>query len=305
MIIVTGTKRSGTSMWMQILIAAGFPPFGEAFPANWGKTIRDANPSGFYESLLRQGIYWRTNPHPRTGAYFFPEQVERHVVKVFIPGLVRSDRAYIGKVVATVREWREYESSLSRLYSMEDETRRERAPESPDPVRFPAALEWWSENFALVRDIAIRRFPVHVQSYDGLLADPAAVIRRTLEWIGDPEVDIDKAIAAVEPRNRTQVRPESDTLEPEFAAIFDELYERIHGGGGLEMSFIRKLNEANVELAPRIKAAQKAVHEDQLARRERRRAARAAGKEPEPAQKGDEVLPGEAIAWTPDEHEED
>ena len=68
MLIVTGTKRSGTSMWMQILIAA---------PANWGNTIRDANPSGFYESLLRQGIYWRTNPHPRTGAYFFPEQVER------------------------------------------------------------------------------------------------------------------------------------------------------------------------------------------------------------------------------------
>jgi len=301
MLIVTGTKRSGTSMWMQILIAAGFPPFGEAFPANWGNTLRDANPSGFYESLLRQGIYWRTNPHPRTGAYFFPEQVERHVVKVFIPGLVRTDRAYIGKVVATVREWREYESSLARLYAMEDQARRERAPESPDPVRFPPALEWWSENFALVRDIAIRRYPVHVQSYDGLLEDPASVIRRTLEWIGDPEADIDKGIAAVEPRNRTQVRPESQTLEPKFAALCDELYGRIHQGGGLEMSFIRELNEANVELGARIKAAQKAVHDDQLARRERRRAARAAGEQPEPAQQGDEVLPGEAIAWTPED----
>jgi hypothetical protein len=297
MLIVTGTKRSGTSMWMQILIAAGFPPFGEAFPANWGKTIRDANPSGFYESLLRQGIYWRTNPHPRTGAYFFPEQVERHIVKVFIPGLVRSDRAYIGKVVATVREWREYESSLKRLYAMEDEARRERAPDSPDPVRFDPVLEWWSENFALVRDIAIRRYPVHVQSYDGLLEDPEAVIRKTLAWLGDPEIDADKAVAAVEPRNRTQVRPESDSIEPEFAALFDELYSMIHAGNGLEQGFIRKLNEANQKLVPRVQAAQQAVHDDQVARRKRRAELAAAGKTPPP----ESNLPTDALGWDEDD----
>jgi hypothetical protein len=293
MLIVTGTKRSGTSMWMQILIAAGFPPFGEAFPANWGKTIRDANPSGFYESLLRQGIYWRTNPHPRTGAYFFPEQVERHVVKVFIPGLVRSDRAYIGKVVATVREWREYESSLNRLYAMEDEARRERLPESKDPVRFDPVLEWWSENFALVRDIAIRRYPVHVQSYDGLLEDPPAVIRKTLAWIGDTSIDVEKAVAAVEPRNRTQKRPESSSIEPEYAALFDELYEMIHAGKGLEHAFIRKLNEANQKLVPRIQAAQQAVQDDQLARRKRRAELMAAGQ----AADAEDLLPASAMSW--------
>ena len=27
MIVITGSKRSGTSLWMQILIAAGFPPY--------------------------------------------------------------------------------------------------------------------------------------------------------------------------------------------------------------------------------------------------------------------------------------
>lgn len=293
MLIVTGTKRSGTSMWMQILIAAGFPPFGEAFPANWGQTIRDANPSGFYESLLRQGIYWRTNPHPRTGAYFFPEQVERHIVKVFIPGLVRSDRAYIGKVVATVREWREYEASLNRLYAMEDEARRARVPDSPNPVRFDPVLEWWTENFSLVRDIAIRRYPVHVQSYDGLLDDPEAVIRKTLAWVGDAQADPDKAVAAVEPRNRTQKRPESNSIEPEYAALFDELYAMIHAGKGLEHAFIAKLNETNRELMPRVQAAQKAVADDQLERRKRRAERAAAGLAPEP----DDSLPGDALGW--------
>jgi hypothetical protein len=59
-IIVTGTKRSGTSLWMQLLIAAGFPAFGEAFPGAWKRTLGSANPDGFYESNLRQGIYYAT-----------------------------------------------------------------------------------------------------------------------------------------------------------------------------------------------------------------------------------------------------
>lgn len=76
MIIVTGTKRSGTSLWMQLLMAAGFVPFGEAFPAQWSESIKDANPEGFFESSFRHGIYYATNPNPQTGVYVFPEQVE-------------------------------------------------------------------------------------------------------------------------------------------------------------------------------------------------------------------------------------
>ena len=90
MIIVTGTKRSGTSMWMQVLAAAGFPTLGEAFPRDWGRTIREANPEGFFESPLRNGIYYATNPSPRTGAYLAPEATRRTVVKVFVPGLVKT-----------------------------------------------------------------------------------------------------------------------------------------------------------------------------------------------------------------------
>src|SRR6185295_4057207 len=115
MIIVTGTKRSGTSMWMQILKAAGFPILGEAFPRDWGETIRDANKQGFFESPLRLGIYYATNPHPRTGAFLAPKETRRLAVKVFSVGLVKSDLAYVDKVVASMRPWREYLRSLERL----------------------------------------------------------------------------------------------------------------------------------------------------------------------------------------------
>lgn len=281
MLIVTGTKRSGTSMWMQILTSAGFPAFGEAFPRNWGETIKDANPDGFYESILRQGIYYRTNPHPRTGAYFFPEQVERHVVKVFIPGLVRTDRAFIGSVVATVRHWREYHDSLERLYAMEDEARVENKPDASRPVRIPPVFEWWSENFALIRDIVTRRFRVHVQSYDGLLSDPKTVIENTLDWLGDKEVAVASAVAAVKPKNRTQQRhddaPVPEGLSDKVVDAFELLYRTVDERSGLDPALISTLNEAHVEIAPRIAQAQKAVSDARAARRRAQPAAKPEG----------------------------
>ncbi|MCA9654859.1 MAG: hypothetical protein H6712_06080 [Myxococcales bacterium] len=265
MIIVTGTKRSGTSMWMQILTGAGFPAFGEAFPRNWDKTLKDANPDGFYESILRQGIYYRTNPHPQSGAFFHPSQVTRHVVKVFIPGLVRTDLAYIGKVVATVRHWREYQRSLERLFAMEDEAR---PASSPPPVRMSPWLEWWEENFALVRDLMTRRYAIHVQSYDGLLADPRQVITKVLKWIGDPQAKVEEAVAAVRPGNRTQNRPEVDEVSPRLAEVFDALYRAIDEQTGIPRSLMETLNETNRELAPRVLEQRRALAQ---ARRGRRR----------------------------------
>jgi hypothetical protein len=250
-LIVTGTKRSGTSLWMQILIAAGFPAFGEAFPGQWRETLGKANVDGFFESLLREGIYYETNPHPRTGDYFFPEQVEWHCVKVFIPGLVRSDRAYIGRVIATVREWREHEASLNRLRALESAQRaKERAEgDTREPApRISPPLEWWSENFALIRDISIRRYPVHVQTYDGLLRDPERVITATLQWLGRGEVR--PACEQVRESRRNFNRPSSETLEAPVASVFDELYAALESGKSLSPSFLEKLNDTNDRLAP-------------------------------------------------------
>jgi len=255
---------------MQILIAAGFPAFGEAFPGEWRETLGKANEDGFYESLLRQGIYYETNPHPRTGDYFFPEQVEGHCVKVFIPGLVRTDRAYIGRVIATVREWREHEASLLRLRAMEGAQRRKdqsasehRAP----PPQLAPPLEWWSENFALVRDMAIRKYPIHVQSFDGLIADPERVIARLLGWLGRGDVKL--ATEQVKPQRRTFQRPSSDSLDGPIAAVFDEFYEALHSGKPLGSTFLEKLNETNAELAPRLSEHRRklAEHREALAGR--------------------------------------
>lgn len=281
MIIVTGTKRSGTSMWMQILIAAGIPHFGNAFPKDWEVTLKEANKEGFYESLLRTGIYYATNPHPRTGAYFFPEQVEGHCVKVFIPGLVRSDRAFIGKVVASVREWREYEASVLRLYAIEDAERAKGKHGDPTPPeRMPPALEWWAENFALVRDISIRRYPVHAQSYDGLLRAPERVIRDVIAWLG--RGDASAALSTPKPEHRHFERTASDSVEPAVARVFDELYAAIDQRRELTNSLLRELNETNDRLMPLLEDSSRRVMADVQRRRMARAQLAAEGTEPEP-----------------------
>lgn len=257
MILVSGTKRSGTSMWMQTLAAAGLPILGAAFPRGWDRTIREANPDGFFESILREGIYYRTNPHPVTGDYFLPEHVDGYAVKVFVPGVIRTERAYIGHLVANIREWREYEASIRRLYAMELEATRARQPDMPELETFPPAYEWWMENFALVRDISLRKYPARLFAYDQVLAEPERAVRELLGWIGAG--DVEAAIAAIRPDRRTQHRPSSDSVEPALARVFDDLYAAIAEGKGLSRSLLAALNETNQRLLPQLVETQRRV----------------------------------------------
>lgn len=281
MLIVSGTKRSGTSLWMQILLAGGFPVIGSAFPGKWGESIRDANPRGFHESLFRQGINWTTNPDPRTGAFVRPEQVAGHAVKVFGPGLVRSDLAYIGKVIVTVRHWREYTASLRRLHALEEAWRAtvRTAEPSDDAVggrdtagerrvragRISPILEWWFQNYELVRDIATRRYPVHVLSYDRLVDDPQREVSAAFAWLGNG--DAEAAAAVVAPALRTQRDPVVDHGLPDATIrVFDDYFAAVHAGRGLPAALVTDMNEVYARLVTEWDAERAAI--EQQARQE-------------------------------------
>jgi len=251
MIIVTGTKRSGTSLWMQILAAAGLEVIGERFPRHWGETLAAANPDGFYESELVAGIYFRTNPHPVSGVFLFPDQTVHHAVKVFIPGLVRSDIAFLDRVIATVRPWRDFARSRERLRAL---LRANAGDADAEEGRvLPPGLDWWSENFALIRDIATRRYAAHVQSFDSLLADPDAAIHAVVKWLGVGDA---KQACAVVHRDHGALREvgevDASGLEPRHIEVFDELYEHIHRERPLGQALVERLNRCDRELRPRL-----------------------------------------------------
>lgn len=260
MIIVTGTKRSGTSLWMQVLIAAGFEHVGGAFPGVWQESIGEANPEGFYESMFRHGIYYRTNPHPKTGQFLFPSKSTQLLVKVFIPGLVRSDYAFLNRVVATLRPWREYCVSISALLAQEkaffEERRARRGAEAsadpaPEGETRPPALVWWAENYALLRDMATRRYPYFLCSHGKLLADPASVIEPALRFLGSGSLE--RAVEVVRPslhRSR-DVQWTTDGLDPLDVEFFDELYETIHRREPLSAAMLKAANETNQRIVAR------------------------------------------------------
>ena len=281
MIIVTGTKRSGTSMWMQILNAAQLPVLGSAFPKNWGESIREANQEGFYESPLRGGIYYATNPHPKTGLYLFPEDTRRAAVKVFVPGLIRSDIAFIDRVIATMRNVREYGPSISRLYAMEHEHKLSRTLEKGgDPSNVPTIeyvppeLEWWSDNFSLLSDALTRRYPLHMVSYDAVMQRPEELIPEAIDWLGGG--DAQAAVAVVKHELRTQGEQTREhyvpALDADILDLCDELYRRVHVREPLTGELIDALNAADERLHPQIKQARRRAHQSRLAARRRLRA---------------------------------
>lgn len=258
MILVTGTKRSGTSMWMQALVAGGIDYLGSQFSAKWEESIGEANPHGFFESKLRSGIFYATNPDPKDGKWLHPKAVEKHVVKVFIPGVVRTDYAYITRVIGTMRDWRLYGPSLRKLQAMEDDwiLTQENGEKRVEHVRkmrskLPPPIEWWFEYYDLLRDVAIRRYPVNLATYDQMLRDPEAMLTKVFDWIGHG--DAKKAIDAIDLKLKRTTPEEEipDGLERSHIEVFDQLYHDIDSGTPLTPEFLGKINEVQAELSER------------------------------------------------------
>ena len=242
-------------MWMQILQAGGLEVIGDAFPSHWEESIKQANTRGFFESKLRKGIFYLTNPDPKTGAFFPPAQTRRHAVKVFIPGLVRSDLAFLDRVLVSMRHWREYGPSLDRLYAMEDAYLGAKQAEEPeDPrwrtqrTRLPSAIEWWFDNYELVRDASTRRYPVHMVTYDHLLRDPDQVLGTVLPWVGAANREAARAAIAPSARTQTERIGGDDGVDSASAAVFDELFGLCDSGKPLPAAFLHEMNATQERL---------------------------------------------------------
>ena len=275
MILVTGTKRSGTSMWMQIVINAGFPFLGRDYMGVWKESIQQANPEGFFESKLRFGINYKNNPNPQNGVYLHPRPTAKYACKVFVPGLIKTDFAFIHRVLATIRPWNEYCTSIRRLLAMEEAFYLEQPDvegEYPNSIKailrrpneHPAMI-WWRDNFDLVFDALTRQYPVNIVAYDRLLEAPQEVIPPVLEWCNKPlrddlfppkpisKLDLDKAVATVQPKLRTQKESSVDdhNLPDDILQTFQEFYDCFHNGQSrLSKAFREELNETHKRIQP-------------------------------------------------------
>ena len=195
MIIVCGTKRSGTSMWMQILKAAGLPVLGQQFFEGWTR-FKDANPGGFYESQYRRGI---------PNVLQLPTNT---CVKIFPRGLVLTNINNISGAIFTVRSVQEFVASRHRFWEIETNSTQNipgiRPARRPNP-----AVEWWIHNLTWLRDLQARAYDARIVAYDSVLECPLQTIQRVLPWLQGSALEV--TVSVVQSTYRTQ-----KTIEPSF-----------------------------------------------------------------------------------------
>lgn len=257
---------------MQILINGGFPFIGNAYSGIWKDSIGDANKKGFYESKLRYGINYHNNPNPDNGIYLHPRPTVQHAVKVFVPGLLKTELTFIHRVVATIRPWNEYCSSIERLLNMEDEymaTQPEKEGELPRAVKaivrrpnVHPVFVWWRDNFELLFDALTRKYPINLVAYDKLLESPETVIPLVLQWCNHSleqdffrskayDLKLEAAIQMVEKGMRTQKSPAvtAPGIPDHILQVFDDVYACFYQGGSrITNEFCTMLNTAHQEI---------------------------------------------------------
>ena len=245
MIVVAGTKRSGTSLWMQILHRAGYRYIGDKFPRNWEGKLKAANPNGFYESLFRQGVNFQTNPHPKTGNYLRPEQSRDLLVKVFPGGVARSDVAFLDRVVVTIRPWRSVVRSLRAMQKLESEVwgwaKRPKTQLYPLPE-----VEWVAENFLLARDLRLRGYPSVVHSHAHLMKAPAQTLHTVIDFLGGPTQKVSELASLIDTRldrSSTKVDP-SHVFDDSVVAGLDQWIASVESGNWNDLDAIQGLEEA-------------------------------------------------------------
>lgn len=249
MIVVTGTKRSGTSLWMQMFATAGHEVIGTAFPRAWREHLEEHNPGGFYESELRRGIYHATNPHPKTGRYLHPDGTRRHAVKVFVPGLVKSDHAFLDRVIGSVRSWREVTVSLRKLRATEARVFHWEKSDSPIAFR-PPEIEWLEHVFLLVRNVVTRRYPALLVGHRRLMREPEAVWDEVLDFLGPfAHEGAPRGSDVVEPKlyRNAPTEVEDVVFGPDVTERLDAFVEAVDAGRWREPGVLAGLNDVWTE----------------------------------------------------------
>jgi hypothetical protein len=180
--IVSGLPRSGTSMMMRVIAAAGIPPLTDEL-----RKADDDNPHGYFEyepvKTTKQNPSWLE--HARGGVV--------KMVHLLLPDL---PTGYRYRVVMMQRELDEVLASQAKMLAR---TGRPAAPAETLKRVYASQLQQvrkWMDGRPDVSWIEV--------SYNRMLAAPTEEIARVAEFLGVPEA-ADRMLAAVDPslyRNR-------------------------------------------------------------------------------------------------------
>ena len=219
MFIISGYKRSGTSLMCQMFDKAGFNGLGERFPKVWEETIKVKNTEGFYESkFIEDGANNQTSPWPAS----------RHTLsacKIFCGGIIKTDQSYIDKIVLMVRDWRTQTHSLRSMYANTNE--HGYGIEDDRIMKYPDGYEFFHYYYEFIKDYRKRGYDTLVVDYDTLLTNPKEECDKIKGFIGVGRWDlaaeqVDPSISSYDSKGKECLVGNKD-----FADFLDRFYQGI------------------------------------------------------------------------------
>jgi len=179
-VVVSGLPRSGTSLMMMMLDAAGIPPMQD-----YVRTADDDNPKGYYE-------YERVKKMPE-GDTAWVKDARGKSVKVITALLEHLPRNFKYDVLVMRREMNEILASQKKML--------ERRGEDPDKVSDAEMADLFGKHFSNVMDwIKKQKHLRYVEvSYNNMLEAPEEEIEKVNQFLGG-QLDTDAMLAMIDPK---------------------------------------------------------------------------------------------------------
>jgi broad-specificity NMP kinase len=179
-VVVSGLPRSGTSLMMMMLDAAGFPPMQDHV-----RTADEDNPKGYYE-------YERVKKMPE-GDTAWVKDAKGKAVKVITALLKHLPKKYKYDVIVMRREIEEILASQRKML--------ERRGEDPDKVADEEMAELFSRHFDEVMDWIGKQKNIRFVeiSYNRLLEAPEEQVKLVNQFLGG-ELDTAAMLAKIDPK---------------------------------------------------------------------------------------------------------
>lgn len=178
-VIVSGLPRSGTSLMMMMLDAAGIPPMQDHV-----RTADVDNPKGYYE-------YERVKDLPE-GDIAWVKDARGKSVKVITALLKHLPKKFYYDVIIMRRAMDEILASQKKML--------ERRGEDPDKVSDQEMADLFGKHFAQVMDWVRQQKNIRFLevSYNEMLVSPEEEIGRVNRFLGG-ELDTDAMLAKIDP----------------------------------------------------------------------------------------------------------
>lgn len=249
MIVTTGPAGSTGAALLDVLRGAGLPVLGEAVPGAWSDAVREDVRPGYFAALADQGVYYKTNPDPSTQAYLDAGDAAGFALGMKAGAVLRTERAYLGHVVACVPHFRSTAAGGGDAESV---------------------LLWWNDCFLLLRDAATRRYPLRLVTAEALARDPEGTARTVLAFLDVPPTPTALAAArAAAPPAMPDPVPSLD-LPVTILDVFEGLHRRLDRDEGFDRGFLEHLYAVNEALTPHVLRLKVAALREQALRRKRR-----------------------------------